>query len=76
MSRSKGFTKLIDIHDQASRLHTALEKYLNAHDIPYRRHLGDGFIRYSVERVNLCCAQAVIPALEDMAKGKASDATT
>jgi len=66
---SKGFTKLIDIHDQAYRLHAALEKYLTAHDIPFRKRLyrADGLLRYSVEPVNLCCAQAGLPALRQLA---------
>lgn len=70
MSNRKGFTKLIDIHDQAERLHVALEKYLKAHTIEFRRtHFkGDGFIRFSVQWSNLCCARAVLPALYDLAK--------
>ena len=66
----KGFVKLIDIHDQAERLHRALEKYLDAHLIRYRvqRFAGDGFVRYRVQRVNLCCAQAGLPALRALAE--------
>jgi hypothetical protein len=69
MNTNKGFTKLIDIHDQSERLHRVMEKYLTQHGIPFRkaRFFGDGFIRYSVEPVNLCCAQAVIPALRELA---------
>jgi hypothetical protein len=70
MARGKGFTKLIDIHDQAPRLHAALEKYLGAHRIDFiRAHFkGDGFMRYSVQRTDLCCAQAGLPALRALAQ--------
>jgi hypothetical protein len=63
---SKGFTKLVDIGGpDAGRLHMVLERWLTEHRIPFRRtrFRGEGFVRYSVERENLCCAQAVIPAL-------------
>jgi hypothetical protein len=65
----KGFTKLIDIHDQADRLHKALEKYLEAHAIPWRKQhfKSDGFVRYQVQTKDLCCAQAVLPALRELA---------
>jgi len=64
------FTKLIDIHDQAVRLHQALEKYLAAHRIEWRvrRFAGDGFVRYAVRPADLCCAQAVLPALRELAE--------
>lgn len=63
------FSKLIDIHDQAERLHTALEKYLKAHKIEFRRAhwRSDGFVRYSVRERDLCCARAVLPALRELA---------
>ena len=67
----KGWRKLIDLADTESmRLHKALENYLGAHRIPFRssKHFGDGFTRYWVESVNLCCASAVIPALKQMAE--------
>ena len=65
----KGYTKLIDIHDQALRLHRALEKCLAAHSIEFRvrRFRGDGFVRYSVQQADLCCAQSVLPALRALA---------
>lgn len=63
------FMKLIDIHDQAERLHKALEKFLEAHSILWKRQhfKNDGFFRYLVRRQDLCCAQAVLPALRDLA---------
>jgi len=61
--------KLIDIHAPAERLWTVLERFLDQHDIPYRkRRVGDDFFRYSVASVNLCCARSVLPALEALAQ--------
>jgi hypothetical protein len=68
-NRGKGFTKLIDIHDQAERLHRALERYLAEHGIVCRvqRFKADGFVRYQVQQKDLCCAQAGLPALRELA---------
>jgi hypothetical protein len=55
ISTDKGFTKLIDINDEAHRQLEALEKYLYAHSIAFRkkRFFSAGFVRYSVQRSDL-----------------------
>ena len=69
---TKGKRKLVDINDDALRVYAALEKYLDAHSIPYTFHMYGGraaplFRRYYVNSVNLCCARSVLPALADLA---------
>lgn len=73
---AKGKRKLIDINDDARGIYAALENFLKWHSIPYtfQLHRGENFRRYYVDSVNLCCAQAVIPALQDTARGRGSNA--
>lgn len=71
-SRSrKGQRKLVDIAWTSSRLQSALEKFLKAHEIPYARQerWDAGFVRYAVNIRDLSAAQAVLPTLQEMAKG-------
>jgi len=68
---TKGRKKLVDIADSSVRIYEALENFLEAHSIPYtfNIHWADGFRRYYVDAKDLCCAQAVLPALQAMCGG-------
>jgi hypothetical protein len=76
MARS-GFRKLVDIwgSEQATaQVHDALKAFLLAHGINFERHHGTDayhrdYYRYLVQSKDLCCAQAVLPALREIQEG-------
>lgn len=70
MPRKVGQRKLVDIGGNGERLERALQNFLVAHSIDYERcvHV-DGFVRYYVNVKDLSAAQAVLPALQQMAEG-------
>ena len=71
-----GWRKLVDLNEVSTRQHAALEAFLLEHHIVWvrytskARHTVDprfpefGYRRYSVLAGDLCCAQAVLPAIE------------
>jgi hypothetical protein len=65
----KGFTKLIDIHDQADRLNKTLERFLQAHGFEFQKAHHNGFYRWNVAEADYSSASAVVPALRQMADG-------
>lgn len=65
----RGFRRLADIDNEARHSCEVLERFLKAHSIQYQRLYGDGFIRYFVQRSDLCCAQSVLSALWHMEHG-------
>lgn len=71
---TKGYRKLVDILDigDCVRLYRALENFLERHEIRYtfHDHDGDGFRRYYVPSKDLSAAQAVLPAIQQIAEGK------
>lgn len=70
MARKIGSRKLVDIGGNSERLEAALQKFLKRHSIEFERHVHlDGFARYYVNVKDLCCAQAVLGALQQMAEG-------
>ena len=66
---AKGLRKLVDIHEGAPRLMEALEHFLARHQIAYSKHGHEFCYRYYVQAKDLCCAQAVLPALQDLGRG-------
>lgn len=62
----KGLRKLVDIADDEPRKGEVLRKFLARHSIDFERYAGDGFVRYYVQSKDLCCAQSVLLALEDV----------
>lgn len=64
----KGWRKLVDSAPGAERLEKALEDWLSMHSIPYRKdnRWGDGGSRYWVKQNDLCCAQSVLPAIQQL----------
>ena len=76
MPRSPKWVKLIDIAGtvEMRRVRAALEKYLDQHTPRWTARVYGvnqhrRFVRYFVKPEDLCCAQAVIPALDQMAQG-------
>jgi len=73
----RGFRKLVDIwgSEQATaEVHDALKAFLLARDIQFQRHhhtdaYQRDFHRYLVQSKDLCCAQAVLPALREIQAG-------
>lgn len=61
------FRKMVDIGLTASEIGVTLERYLFQHRITYKTARHAEFVRYFVHENDLCCAQAVIPALKSMA---------
>lgn len=68
----KGLRKLVDIAETSTRLHGILEAFLDRHNIAFKveDRYADGIRRYLVASRDLCCAQSVLPALQDIAEGK------
>ena len=68
----KGKRKLVDIAESSLRIYSALESFLERHKIPYtfQIHASEGFRRYFVNESDLCCSQAILGALQAMAKGE------
>jgi hypothetical protein len=46
----RGFRKLVDLGAESKTAQALLERYLQVLEIDYQRLLGDGFIRYAVQR--------------------------
>ena len=70
--------KLIDLDERSTRQHAALEAFLREHEIVFTRYISPaptidarfpecGYRRYQVFANNLCCAQAVLPAIAALA---------
>lgn len=69
MKRSmKNWRKLVDAAPGAERLEKALEGWLTEHSIEFRKdNLWDaGGSRYWVKQNDLCCAQSVLPAIQQL----------
>ncbi len=66
---AKGKRKLVDIGPDHERLVRVLERWLVEHHIPYKRHhLEPAGLRYYVDSVDLNAAQAILPALQEIAR--------
>jgi hypothetical protein len=58
--------KLVDLDNSSTRKHRALELFLDKHKIRYVRNTSTtrGYTRFLVQASDLCCAQAVLQAIE------------
>jgi hypothetical protein len=74
MKAKRGLRKLVDVWGSmaaAAPVHEVIERFLRAHNLDYELHTGTDpygreYWRYKVQARDLCCAQAVLPALREL----------